>query len=244
MKQDSRTRPALGLVFVLGMIAPAHAQETRASRTETKRARSVDRATELMRREAEAINAEREKLFKRLKELSPTPAPARAPAPARVPVGAWVVHPFIMVEQLPTLPDDDEADVIARQQPKFVVARQTFDTYIFGSTGDLDSWRAHLESILTRKIAEIDRQRRLDPDQKTKLVLAGRGDIKRLFDRIEVERKQFEALRTDLRACQRFLRELPPLGRIMPQGPFDAESLFAKTLKKILEEDRNTRTPK
>ena len=30
----------------------------------------------------------------------------------------------------------------------------------------------------------------------------------------------------------------------MPQGPFDAESLFAKTLKKILEEDRNTRTPK
>jgi hypothetical protein len=226
MKQDSRIRTSLTLVAVLCLIAPAHAQETRASPAEPKPARSRDRATELIRREAAARAAEREKAFARLKEL--------APAPARAPVGVWIVNPGILLEELPTPQDDDEADVIAPPPPRFVVAEQTFNQYILGGTGDPDS-RAHLESILTRRIEAIDRQRRLTPDQKTKLLLAGRGDIKRLFDRIEDERRQFELLRTDFRACQRFLRELRPLARTMQQGPFDDGSLFAKTLKTILE---------
>jgi len=228
MDQDSRIRTSLSLVAVLCMIAPAHAQEPRASLAEPKPARSLDRATELMRREAEAMIAEREKVFARLKELRPAPPPAPAPAP----VEGWAV-PFIIFERLPTLRDDDEADVIAPPRPKFVVAEQTFDRYILGGIGDLDSPRAYLESILTRRIEEIDRRCRLTSDQKKKLVLAGQGDIKRLFDRIEDQRKQFELLRTDFRGCQRFLRELRPLGRTMQEGPFDAASLFAKTLKKM-----------
>ncbi len=234
MAKDSGNRTSLSLVAVLCMVVPAHAQETRASLAEPKPARSRDRATELMRREAEAMIAEREKVFARLKELSP------APAPAPLPVGAWT-EPVILLERLPTLRDGDEADVIA-PPPKFVVAAQTFDCYILGGTGGLDLSRAYLESILTGRIEAIDRQRRLNPDQKTKLVLAGRGDIKRLFDRIEDERKQFELLRTDIRGCQRFLRELEPLWRTRRQT-FDDGSLFAKTLKKMVEEDAAARTP-
>jgi len=226
----------LSLIAILCMLAPAHAQETRASLPEPKPAQSPDRATELMRREVEAMIAEREKLFARLKELAPAPVPAPAP------VGAWS-EPVMMLERLPTLGDYDEADVIAPPQPKFVVAEQTFDRYIFGGTGGLDWSRDFLESILTGRIQAIDRQRRLTPDQKTKLVLAGRGDIKRLFDQIEDERKQFELLRTDRRGCQRFLRELQPLWRTMRQA-FDDGSLFAKTLKKMVEEDAAVaRTP-
>ncbi len=234
MAKDSGNRTSLSLVALLCMIVPAHAQDTRASRTEPKPARSVDRATELMRREVEALVAEREKVFARLKELSP------APAPAPPPVGAWTV-PVILLERLPTQGDDDEADVIA-QPPKFIVAEQTFDRFILGGAGGPDSSRAFLESILTGKIEAIDRQRRLPPDQKKKLVLAGRGDIKRLFDRIEGERKQLELLRTDLRGCQRFLRELQPLWRTRWQT-FDDGSLFAKTLKKILEDAAAAHTP-
>jgi len=217
------------------MIASVYGQETRPSLSEPKPARFRDRATELIRREAAAMAADREKVFARLKELSPVPAPAR--------VGVWMVHPG-MFEELPTpRDDDDEPDGIAPPPRRFIVAKQTFNQYILGGAGDPDS-RAHLESLLSRRIEAIDRQRRLTPAQKTKLLLAGRGDIKRLFDRIEDERKQFELLRTDLRACQLFLRELQPLAQTMQQGPFDDGSLFAKTLEKMLKaEAAVTRTP-
>jgi hypothetical protein len=235
MKQDSGIPISLSLVALLGMIAPAHAQETRASLTEPRPTRSRDRATEFTRREAEARVSEREKVFARLKELSPPPALPR------VAVEAGVVNPVILLERLPTVRDNDEADVLAPPPPRFVVAAPTFDRYILHSTGARDS-RVHLESILTRRIESIDRQRRLTPGQKTKLLLAGRGDIKRLFDRVEDERKQFEPLRTDFGGCLRFLHELQPLWNTMRQGPFDDGSLFGKTLKKI-EEDAAARTP-
>ncbi len=226
MEQHSGGRIPLSLVALICMIAPAHGQETKPPRAEPKPARSRDRATELLRREAEAAIAEREKVFAKIKELAP--APPVADARLRVAGGVWMVRPFIMVEPLPAPRNDDENDVIA-PPPRFVVARGTFDQYILVSTGNRDS-RAYLESILTRRVEAIDRQRHLTPDQRKKLVLAGRGDIKRLLDQIEDERKQFEQKRSDLQGCQRFLQGLEPLWATMRQGPFEEGSLFAKTL--------------
>ena len=95
------------------------------------------------------------------------------------------------------------------------------------------TFRAYMEALLTKKIDDIDRMSRLTPVQKKKLQLAGRGDIKRLLDRIEDERKTFEYLRTDLPRIEEFLMRLQPLRLTIRRGPFGSESLFAKTFKKM-----------
>ncbi len=234
MEQHPCIPISLSVVALLCAIVPAHTQDTRSLLAEPNLARHRDRATELMRREAEAIIAEREKAFARHKELAPVPAPAR--------VGVWTGQAVIVLDRLLTPRDhDDDADVIAQPQPKFVVAEQTFDRCIFGSTGGLDLSRAFMESTLTGRIRAIDQKRRLTTNEKTKLVLAGRGDIKRLFDQIEDQRKQFVLLKTDLRGCQRFLQDVQPLWRTM-RRVFDDGSLFAKTLKKMVEDD-NAHSP-
>ena len=98
-----------------------------------------------------------------------------------------------------------------------------------------------MESLLTNKIDDIDRMSRLTPVQKKKLQLAGRGDIKRLLDRIEDERKTFEHLRTDLPRIEEFLMRLQPLRLTIRRGPFGSESLFAKTFKKMRDEENLVR---
>jgi hypothetical protein len=143
-----------------------------------------------------------------------------------------LARPTIIFERLPQ-DQDDEADAIAPQQPQFVVAKQCFDLTLFGDSGDSDSALAHMESMLARRIEGAEKQHPLTVQQKEKLRIAGRGDIKRLLDRIEDERKQFDSLRADLRGCQRFLRGLLSLQQTYREGPFSEGSLFSKTFHRI-----------
>jgi len=221
MKPSLDIRRSLKFAAVLCMIAPAESQQTQTGDSASKVARHPQRATALIRRETEVGIAERDKIFARLKEL------ARASSRLRG------VNPAIMLERVASKPDDDEADVAAPPRSRFMIAERTFDRYVLGGMADPDSARAYLESVLTERIDAIDPQHRLTPDQRNKLLLAGRGDIKHLFDQIEEERREFKRLRTDVRGCQIFLRELEPLVLSVQQGPFDADSLLAKTLKKM-----------
>jgi hypothetical protein len=251
MAHNSCIRTSLGSVAVLCMIAAGHAQETTASLRPATPAESVDRSKALIRREAQARIAERERMFARLKEFSPAPAAAPQIGPvillqrlADDKPANWG-NRVIAFERLRIVQvDDDEADVQAPPRPKLVIAEQTFDSFILGNFGGPNSTRAMVEDYQTRMIETILRQYRLSPDQRAKLVLAARGDVKRLFDRIEEDRKQFERLRTDIDRCVRFLREREPLASTFQRELFKAGSLFGKTLKKILEDDADTRLPK
>ena len=53
--------------------------------------------------------------------------------------------------------------------------------------GGTDAARFRLETILAARVDKIARQCGLTEVQKKKLLLAGRGDIKRFFDRVGVE---------------------------------------------------------
>jgi hypothetical protein len=102
--------------------------------------------------------------------------------------------------------------------------------------GDLTEEKRNvwLLSTLSEKIVAA-RKRGLSAAEEEKLILAGRGDIKRFFDRIEEMRLEFETVRKDVRGGQLFLLgpEMRSLSIEFQQGPFGDDSFFAKTLAKI-----------
>jgi hypothetical protein len=116
-----------------------------------------------------------------------------------------------------------------------------FDMWVFGNTRTASAARARIEARLKLQLDEIDRAARLTEAQKKKLELAGRGDIKRFFDRVEEKRKEFESVRTDQQKFSAFFQELRPLQLAMNAGLFGDESIFARTLKKTLDPEQTAR---
>jgi hypothetical protein len=101
----------------------------------------------------------------------------------------------------------------------------------------IDEVKKHFESRLKSKVDQIARGCRLNPPQKDKLLLAGRGDIVHLLDRIQDEQKQFEIVtgdddgqigNVDVHAVG------DPVTELTIAGPFEDGSLFAKTMKREL----------
>ena len=77
--------------------------------------------------------------------------------------------------------------------------------------------------------------------QKKKLVLAGRGDIKRFFDKVEEKRKKFDKVKTDQNKVGEIYQELMPLQVTLNSGLFTEDSFYAKTLKKVLSQEEEAR---
>ena len=253
MRHARSLRIAFSITCASCMAATVPAQEKIASPVPARPHPAINRAAEALRREAEAGIKERERDFARLKALPPAAAVALPVARIGVEVNRAGV-PFPNVPRIevhlrrgiplrlalvPAERGAQEEDALHELQ--FLVSRETFDLYLFGSTGDVESAHAYQEKLLTAKIDVIDRMSQMTPNQKKKLLLAGRGDIKRLLDRVEDERKTFEQVRTDPTRCQEFLIRLQPFRLIIFRGPFGSDSLFAKTLKKIRAEENLVR---
>jgi hypothetical protein len=137
----------------------------------------------------------------------------------------------IIVEDIPK----DDVDPIHVQFRDHSLKRECFDLWIYGkmSAEERTIW---LLAALTAKIEAV-RDRGLTAAEEEKLILAGRGDIKHFFDRVEGRRPEFEAVRKDLIEGHAFLRTLQPLSIEFQLGLFDFNSFFSKTLRTI-ENDR------
>jgi hypothetical protein len=89
-------------------------------------------------------------------------------------------------------------------------------------------------------LEKIDRISGLSDAQRQKLQLAGRGDLKRLFDRAERLRAMCDRGEeiTELNQFQKWAEELKSeanaLRHAFHEGPFDAGSLMAKCMKTVL----------
>jgi hypothetical protein len=136
-----------------------------------------------------------------------------APAPARVHVGAgWVASDHLI------------------------------NVLVFASDGDADSARRITESRLKSRINDIDHLCGLGADQRKKLDLAGRGDIKRFFDRIAEKRNLFrlgEERQADELMQARL--ELGNMGHQYRASLFDERSMFGKVLGTILDREQARR---
>ncbi len=142
--------------------------------------------------------------------------------------------------------DDEEAPVApgAMMRVNAIAMNDAqFDQWVFGNMGVANPGAARnkLDSMLTLNIESLDRTCGLTPFQKKKLTLAGHGDIKRFFDRIEDLRKKFTKDRNDQNAWQKLWQEVQPLRNSFNSGFFEGDSIFAKAVKATLSSEQTAR---
>ena len=115
------------------------------------------------------------------------------------------------------------------------IADETIQRLVYGKDEDTADGRCMLVASLERKIEAVDLICSLTDTQKRKLRLAGGGDIKRFFDRVEAVRPNAERAQDDLQLCgNAFLHRRGTVRPPRAAGLFEQGSLFSKTLKTAL----------
>lgn len=101
--------------------------------------------------------------------------------------------------------------------------------------------RKELDQSLLLNIEDIDRACKLTEAQKKKLQLAGRGDIKRFYDRYEVVKQKFQRLKPKQQddsdwqeLWQELWQDISPLQTTIQSGLFHEDSLLRKSLRHTL----------
>jgi len=113
-----------------------------------------------------------------------------------------------------------------------ILKSENFDRVLFGEETETER-RSHLNALLMLTLGEAVKSGHLTFPERQKLLLAGRGDIKRFFDLVEDRRREFEQSRRNFQTGFTNLRRLADVTRLYQDGPFGEGSLFAKTLRKI-----------
>jgi hypothetical protein len=136
----------------------------------------------------------------------------------------------------------DDADGGPPPGPNATNNAKYFEGLIF-SKRDAAAVRREMNRFLRQKIAETDLICGLSDQQKQKLQLAGRGDLKRLFDRIdEGRRKLLNADESEADAILQALREgAASLNEAVRSDPFEQGSLFSKTWARTLTLEQSAR---
>ncbi len=118
-----------------------------------------------------------------------------------------------------------------------------FDRAVFPAFSDAEAARKELLARLAQDVDELSGKYGLTAAQKQRLHLAGRGDIKRMFDRVDDARRRLQAeVVDDIGGLQKLSARMSQESRVLRtgirMGPFGEGSLFAKTLKNALTADQ------
>jgi hypothetical protein len=135
--------------------------------------------------------------------------------------------------------DDDGPAVAAPRQPLYLVNEAMFNRLVFGNASR-ETVRTRFERVLTLKLADAERRYGLSEAQKARLALAGQGDLKRFFDRID-DRKVVLDKQVDQDEYVRLMQELRPLQTSLSKDLFGEGSFFFKALKTTLQEGQSAR---
>jgi hypothetical protein len=119
---------------------------------------------------------------------------------------------------------------------------QQIEQMIFQQDRNPDGARGRLAALLTLYVEDVDRACQLTEAQKQKLQLAGRGDIKRFFDRCEAIKQKYRGTRQDDQQVQQaFWQEIRPLQLTYQAAFFHPDSLLSKSLPHTLKPDQAAR---
>ncbi len=140
--------------------------------------------------------------------------------------------------------DENEAEKAEIAANEAVWTDENFDQWVFGNVGDAAAVRARLSSLLNLQIDDIHRVCSLTEAQKKKLQLAGRGDIKRLFDRVDEKKKKFQLVKNDQNKIGEIFQEIQPLQAEFQSGSFDESSLLFRTVNKTLDAEQGSKYAK
>lgn len=134
--------------------------------------------------------------------------------------------------------DEDEPEAPAAgivQQPVWVMSDPQFDQWVFGAGGgNANAARSRLESLLRLQVEDLARACKLTDEQKTKLRLAGRGDIKRYFDKVEQQRRKYRNKQYDQNEIGQVFQEIQPLQAPLRTGVFGDGSIYSKTVRNVM----------
>jgi hypothetical protein len=139
----------------------------------------------------------------------------------------------------------DKAEEEKEEQPvqparKPTLTAADLEQWAYGP-GGVDRARVRLEARLAWEIQKIDRIARLTPEQKKKLELAGRGDIKRRLDQIWERISTVGGGPVDRVQARGILVEMQRLNVDSNPQVFGDDSLFAKTLTRTLAPEQRAR---
>ena len=148
-------------------------------------------------------------------------------------------------QQQPLESDDEPQNGQEVQQFNRVVGwtDETFDQWVFGSRTP-SAARTRLNSLLTLQIEDVDRNCNLTPEQKIKLELAGKGDVKHLYDRVAEKKRHFQAVKNDQNKIGNIYQEIQPLQASFNSGPFDEGSIFFKAITNTLQGEQKAKYEK
>lgn len=131
--------------------------------------------------------------------------------------------------------EDEEEDKDNAVTERFELPESYFDSWAFSDGKTAEDVRAEQERLLTLRIDDVHRTVPLSDAQRVKLDLAGRGDIQRYFEDLEVVRRKFLIVRTDRQRYSEISTDLQPLQTRIAAGLFGTGSLFHKTLRRALD---------
>jgi hypothetical protein len=132
--------------------------------------------------------------------------------------------------------EDLVEEVVA--QPVFMFADENFDQWLYQDMQNAAGARGRLDAQLAMRLDDVVASCGLDDVQREKLHLAGRGDIKRIFDRIEQLRRQFQSVKTDQNRIGEIMQAMQPIQLMLRTGTFGETSLFAKALRSTLSSEQ------
>lgn len=160
----------------------------------------------------------------------PLNAAAQAIAPAQ-----QLDFDFVVAEQVAAADEDDDEDEKPRQQQEqFEIDPSNFDQWVFGNVGNREAGIQKLNSMLDLRCEAVDRTCALSPVQKAKILLAGRGDIQRYLNQVEVVRDKFMAVRKDQNRFNQIWQDISPLQQRLNSGFFSDDSIMSKIISSTL----------
>ena len=106
------------------------------------------------------------------------------------------------------------------------------DRYMFARLGGSAGAQSKLDSSLLLRIEDLERTCQITGAQKDKLRLAGRGDIKRFFDKVGALKQKFPQAPNDRVTYTNILREIEPLVIELDTGLLGEHLLYAKMIRR------------
>jgi hypothetical protein len=215
----------VGICMTMLAPSPGPAEEPPTRQAPAAAGTRVDRASEAIRREAEANARERNAAFARIRAI-PAPAPQLQVMPI-------IDDPLLEVVDTVDETDEDldeKGDVAPRQ--RMVYTEDAFEQIVLDGI-TVERARTMYTVSLERRIAEASQRYRLGPRDQARLRLAGTGAIKRYLAPVEAKREEWKLVRMDIHRARQFLSETRYL-RSRADMALGDESLYAKALNKIV----------
>jgi hypothetical protein len=148
--------------------------------------------------------------------------------------------------QLEAAPDEPPLDMVRFRLLRNEIRRwmreasipddDSFDDWAFGGEQGEKRFRDQVDNLLQSKLQVVSRVFQLTEPQRRKVKLAGRGDIKHLLEMVDDSRREFKRASVDVRRLPDLQEQLRLVELRVSNGPFEAGSMLAKTLRKLFDE--------